>query len=143
MTIKTLNNEQLAYIAGFIDGEGYISLTKRKHFNKIGDWIGISAVIVISNTHKQVLKYIKRICGVSSKIYDNPQKGNRRLAYRLVFNSKEATCLLIRILPYLIVKKRQAKVFINFKETNKHNAIRRNKLWEKMRFLNRVGLLNA
>lgn len=130
---------QLGYLAGFVDGEGCLAICKRKHKNKFGEWIGYSAHVDLTNINKEVMEFIKRILNISSKIYDNPMKGNRRLAYRLRLNMTESKKLVTLLKDYLIVKREQAKVFLEFCDNSK-DPIEREELWAKMATLNKRGL---
>ena len=57
-TCKTLSIEQQAYIAGLIDGEGTVTLS-RKHKNDMRQ-----LAISVSSTEKQLLDYILNASGV-------------------------------------------------------------------------------
>ena len=68
--MEKLTNEELSYIAGFIDGEGCLAISKRKHKNKFGQWLGYSCHIDLTNTNKEVLNTIKLKLKISSKVYE-------------------------------------------------------------------------
>lgn len=97
----------LAYIAGFVDGEGCYSLCKHKEKNKI------NSVLSISNIDRNVLEYIQTILGgeiykardagpISKKLYC------KRTLYSLVIaRTKELLRACILLEPFLRVKRKQ------------------------------------
>ena len=136
-----------AYIAGFVDGDGCITITQRKW--KTNNRIGLSyiPVVEISNCDVRVLDWIiSKTEGI--KIYKSKYVDNRsptfRPQYRLfVGRMLNIEKFLILILPYLKLKKEQAEIvllLINHKKNNKIN----NKeyvlsLRNKIHYLNRRG----
>lgn len=133
-----LNEIEIGYIAGFVDGEGCVGIHKRKHKNKFGQWIGYSGILQISNTNKEVMEWLKKKCGVSSEIYYKHPKGNRKAAYGISFNKSESYSLLKIILSHLIVKKQQAEIFLLFCENSKDKEIRE-ACFQKLKILNKRG----
>jgi len=105
-----LSREQLAYIAGLIDGEGTITLVK--HGNKIYPEVSIT------NTCKELIDWLKKTIGFG--IVSEERKKNRKwkicYKYRVV-SIAEVYSLLKEIEPYLIVKKQQALLVLKFIET--------------------------
>ena len=57
-TVKKLAPRDVGYLAGLIDGEGTITLSRR-NLNKHRD-----LVITVSNTEMNILKYVQEITGV-------------------------------------------------------------------------------
>ena len=139
MNINNISKYDLAYLAGFIDGEGCLAINKRKHKNKFGEWTGYSAYLDLANVNLEVMEFIKNKFCISSKIYENQGKGNRKMAYRLRMNKEEAQKIISMIQEFLIVKKNQAKIFLDFCEDSK-NVEKREILWEQMKKLNHRGL---
>lgn len=137
--MDNLSEVDRAYLAGFVDGEGCLAINKRKHKNKFGEWIGYSCFIDLTNVNLEVMEFIRNKLNISSRIYENPMKGNRKLAYKLRLNKREVSKLLPLIQKYLIVKRAQAFVLLEFCKHSK-DAEKRDKLWEQMRVLNHRGL---
>lgn len=137
--MNKISKIKLAYLAGFIDGEGCLAINKRKHKNKFGEWIGYSAYLDLANVNKEVMEFIKNEFQISSKIYENKQKGNRKTAYRLRLNKTESKKIILLIQNLLIVKKNQAKIFLDFCNNSK-NETKREFLWQEMKKLNHRGL---
>lgn len=139
--------EQLAYIAGFIDGEGCISLAKRGKY--------ITPSLQISNTDYDILEWIGGFYGL--KVYDKiaDRRPTRKPSYRLAVFGDKAIQILKDILPYLRVKKEQAEVVLGLNRaasqrdslgrlsrsiTPEIAADNHNRL-TRIRFLNRRGAL--
>lgn len=55
--VRTLSLEEAAYVAGLIDGEGSVSLTRRHRNDKR------QLVVSISNTERNLLEYVKQVVG--------------------------------------------------------------------------------
>lgn len=100
----------LAYIAGFFDGEGYVTISKASNRSKSGSryWL----IASFTNTHKGVLDEIQKVVG--GKVIFH--QGNKGLThhYRLTFYSRQANDLMKKITPYLIVKKPEAEIAIKY-----------------------------
>lgn len=103
-----MTKEQTVYIAGFIDGEGTISM----------QWINnrycTGPFVQVANTHKGVIDWISEVTEIGHKAYAydrHPEK--QKKAYLLQYRGTKAIELLEQIEPYLIVKKEQAKVLMD------------------------------
>ncbi len=116
-----------AWAAGFIDGEGCIHIAKRKPQSK-GKSIDYDLTLKISNQNLESLKRISEIfdCGNVLKVSG---KGATYKYKRQMFQwqcySQEAGNVLKKILPFLTIKKQEAKLAIEFldikkKTTNYH-----------------------
>jgi len=117
--LKPLDKQTLAYIAGLVDGEGCISLHGRN-----GD--GSTQVIFnIANTFLPLHKWLKRTLGVGNYYIHNRNVCNTwKVAYNYSF-SKEATEVLLPLLyPYLFIKKRQAKVLLDYLKVLKTTKVK-------------------
>jgi len=121
--MNKLNETEKAYIAGFIDGEGYISIQRtvrrRKDFQLS---IYYQLTLKIGNTDLEVLKYINDVTGVGEiHLYDYEYADNirRKPVYDLQICGKKAQNLLNEILPYLHTKKESAKIFLKFNLSSK------------------------
>lgn len=95
------------YIAGFIDGEGHIRLSRRKNKHYI------SGVIGITNTNKAILESIQSVIGGKIE-YNKPAKAHWKPGYVLKITGKKVLEVLDKVYPYLIIKKQQAKTVQDF-----------------------------
>jgi hypothetical protein len=136
-----------AYLAGLIDGDGCIVVTRRDRRKTRGDRArGISyAVFVKVGGETGHIRHIKSLWGVGY-IYIRKRKGQRHLAEWTIEGNKAKT-LLTKIRPYLILKYPQAINAINFPQAQNRwdpniTVIRaeQKKRWHIMKILNsRVG----
>ncbi len=93
--VKSLCPTDAAYIAGFIDGEGTISLS-RKHR---GD--NRQLVISISNTERELLDYVKHAVGAGRITNKKAYRANHTPSLTYVITNRQALDLLGQIDPYL------------------------------------------
>jgi len=93
-TLK-LNHTDAAYIAGIIDGEGTISLSrKHKSDNR-------QLVISISNTERQLLDYVIQIVGAGKLTNKKTSKDMHTPSFTYSITNRQALDLLEQIKPYL------------------------------------------
>lgn len=98
----------LRYIAGFFDGEGCISLTRRPEIRDGGQgWVCLRATVC--NTRPLVIDEIHRRFG-GSRAVSLPDKHRKQALYRVVMSDRQAERFLACILPYLVVKRAQAEL---------------------------------
>jgi hypothetical protein len=126
-------NEEKAYIAGIIDGEGSIMLIKF-HSNQFP-----SPCVSIASTTLELLEWIKSKTGVGtikSKKNYNIDKHKNSFTYSVKYN--DAIGLLEEIEPYLIIeskKKRARFIAENHKQVTPRNGRYSNEMLEaKERF---------
>lgn len=99
-----LEERDLGYVAGLVDGEGSITLSKLKR----GGW---SSCTVISNKNVAMLRWIKSKIGVGRVYLSNRERKVYEL--RLARNSDQIA-LLETILPCLKVKRKDAELVLQF-----------------------------
>ena len=115
--------EFYAYCAGLFDGEGsvYISRTEgHKYRNepsqlKRGNLGVYNALVVkITNTNRKCLEFIKNRIGGNIWTYQEKRGKSPKPQHTLNLRSDYGLKLLSKMLPYLIIKKEQAKLGIKF-----------------------------
>lgn len=106
-----MNEAIKAYTAGFIDGEGWMGIFNANGKNiqaKTGrKYPGIAVHVIQKN--RTVLDWLSKEWGFGSVII-NKNNG----AWRWIIYAKNALCLLNEIMPYLIVKKSEAEIIVQF-----------------------------
>ena len=95
-----------AYIAGVIDGEGTITMTRR-HRNE-----NRQLVISISNSEKKLLDYIKEITNVGTLSKKRTYKSNHAINFTYKISNRQALDLLQQITPYLKTYKKDRALLI-------------------------------
>jgi len=115
--IKKLSEAQKAWLAGFIDGEGYVGIVfqTKKETRKSSATPRYHPFIVIANNDLEVLRYIQKIIGEGrvNLVRDVRGNCNRTYQYRL---SKSVALLhtLECLFPYLKIKNRQCDILTKF-----------------------------
>lgn len=112
-----MTTKDLAYLAGFLDGEGCLSTVIREVRRNGRALRNIDIVLVITNTHLGVLKWIRKVVG-AGRIHEQKYEKNRKTrCWRFVLDAHTMLPLLRRILPHLKVKNRQAELAIQYLES--------------------------
>ena len=136
------------YLAGFIDGEGYVSIRKVKR----GKYIEFKPMIVISNTNNLMLEQIKLFLNLKNKLAKRKMNCNHpkwKDSYHIYISNVPCLSLCKNILPFIIIKKEQVCNIIEFynkpkprgvKGITKEEFDRRDKLVLSMNKLNKRGL---
>ena len=111
-----LDNLELAYIAGIVDGEGSISIVRRHRFTHQDP--SFALLVSVSITDEWVIHYLHSTFGGSVSL----QKRNivsRRPVWSWTIRHKQAGELLKAIYPFLHIKKAQAEIAIRFQARKK------------------------
>jgi hypothetical protein len=136
-----------AYLAGMIDGDGSILITRRDRHKTKGDRArGISfQVFVKIGGETRHVSHLRQLWGGIGSVYIRKRKGQRHLA-EWAIEGRRAKKLLRHIRRYLMLKQRQALNAITFPQIHDRwhitSAIRSEQLrrWKLMKYLNsRVG----
>lgn len=114
----------LAYMAGILDGEGCFSITKTKPSDCINP--RYTGRVMIGMTDKEVISLFYEKFG-GSMLIERVQ--NRKPIYRwkLVGDSERVINFLEKIIPYLICKKPQAEILLEYVKTKKISGYQKNK----------------
>lgn len=105
-----------AWLAGFIDGDGYISITEKYGCNphQLSPYFRIR--VGITNISRAILRLVAIYFGGSvSSGWDSPDTKKHRV-YSWTIQGNMARDLLNDILPYLKLKYQQAKLAIQFQD---------------------------
>lgn len=125
----------IAWAAGFIDGEGCISIAKQR---LVGDKWYYSLKLTASQTKIEPLELLKNKWGGSITVL--PAKLNRQQCYTWQVYSENAKLALLELQPYLVVKQRQAAIGIGFQKAFKRrNLVLVERLKLELTKLNRRG----
>ena len=103
---KIIDEEDLAYAAGFIDGEGCLSVGKT--------W---KIAISCSNTDKPTIKWLHKNFGGSYYSSKRKRKPNHRTMHTWQIVSLNAYNFCKMIVPYLKIKTEQALLLIAIQQT--------------------------
>ena len=102
-----MTNQDLSYIAGFVDGEGCINIVvanRKKSKTHV-------VTLTIGNTNKEVLTWISSVFGFGRiHLVNRSKKSNWKICYGLRWCAQQAEDVISAIYPWLKVKKRQAEI---------------------------------
>lgn len=139
--------ERLIWLAGFIDGEGYIGIKKVKRVNPFSGY-QLTSRVVVSNTNEAVFTYLKRILGENeiafSVRYPKIEK-HWKPAYKFEIQGlNPVRSLLNLVIPYLVVKLEQATIMLKFIERRSQDPKSKYtsqdiRDWQKIKELNKVS----
>lgn len=107
----------IEYLAGFIDGEGWLGTMGRGKQGKRTHYGSPVPLLGIANTKREVLDLIKESFPNTSKIFTmwrDPKRPEWAQAYQLRFYSTGLREYLPLLIPHLIVKRRQAEFMLRY-----------------------------
>ena len=114
--MKKLSKTEVAYLAGLIDGEGTITMAKDR--NNSGDRkLRFRVRLTITNTSVELVSWlVDRLEGFPqwSKVKAKNAKKHAR-SCRVSWSEKPASTIVQQILPFLIVKRQQAELFLRYR----------------------------
>lgn len=102
---------ELAYIAGFFDGEGSIVITSREKG-------GLHLLVVLVNTDRLIIEAIRaRFQSGSISVRSRAGSLGKRPAYAVQWSGRGAAEVLRVLYPHLRLKKGQADIALRFQKT--------------------------
>ena len=103
-------------LATAIDGEGSLSVIRHRKTK----WLNYTPQIQISNKSKEWLEYFSKLG--FQKI--QPIKWKNRTYYRITMRNREKVLFVLKlIIPYLIIKRKQAELLIEFCESRNTHTV--------------------
>ena len=112
--MKKISNVTKGYLAGIVDGEGYIFIVFSKSTQNY------LCGVYIKNTDKELLDLFAKYFG-GNVTFHKRSKPNHKDTYQWVCFGNKAAKLCKQILPYLIIKRKQAELLLKFSKTLKKN----------------------
>lgn len=122
-TRKEYSVAQCAYLAGIVDGEGSIYIGAFSTNPKTGT-PHYQTNIEVNNTDVGLINWLVDVFGGKTLSYTPNQtpKNSRRPVYRWIASGNRVTHLCEIMLPYLVIKKRQAEIMLKMRETFKRTG---------------------
>jgi len=111
-----MNETDLAYIAGIVDGEGYI-IIHRYHSHRARKLRGFTIRVGVNNTNEWLIVYLQLNFGGTKYVTQHDPKWKPVWNWHIEAN--KAYEFLKLVLPYLHLKKPQAELAIEFQERKK------------------------
>lgn len=121
--MNKVTKEQLAYIAGIIDGEGTLSLVGGQAISVDSygrSYRSFQLTVRVGNTNKILIDWLQSKSGIgitrmiSDRSYNQPKLKNSKRAHYWQLSANEVRELLPKIVPFLVIKKRQAEIMIHW-----------------------------
>ena len=104
-----------AWLAGYIDGDGCISVRRFRRNNSYQYMIQVD----VSGTNYSLLSEIQKTWG--GWLCENKRpKGNRAFQYRVVWGNNKALSILKQVFPFLRLKRDEAALAIDFQKNRLH-----------------------
>ncbi len=108
---------ELSYMAGIIDGEGYITAIYTPKTRRFNPYVGVTS------TDRILVDWIKnRFGGYVYERQTPKEHPHYKKKYEWVARQSDIDTILPEIIPYLVIKKDRAIVFLEFRETFKNRA---------------------
>lgn len=115
-----MKHDNIAYLAGIIDGEGCISAGRVKP-STANAFATFTLRLSVGNTSPELMDWLLAACG--GRVEEQKRRGKRRRQWRWWASSTAEAVELLRLcLPYLIIKPRQAGLFIELAELRKQST---------------------
>lgn len=108
---------EVAWAAGFFDGEGYILIQKRGHTEYTGYYLRMG----INHVCPDPLEEMVRLFGGAIRKDSTKPKGNRKQRYVWTSSTSNAASILRQMMPYLRNKNKEAQVALDFSSTIQPN----------------------
>jgi hypothetical protein len=135
---KMNDKAKYSYLAGIIDGEGSLIISRSNR----GNYMNYYGRIHVKNTDYRLIQWLLDKFGgnVHEHIPADPTKHAKAYSWYFSGDAHDKEVLLLALMPYLIVKKDQAKILIDFfRMTGEKNPPVREILYQKIHTLNRRG----
>lgn len=139
---------ELAWLAGMMDGEGCIGLYEYTR-TKIPRHRVIRGMVTIVNTHKPTMETIADFyqeLGVTYYWRHNETRLGWKDSYFIVLQNRESIdILLTAISPYLVTKKKQAEICLQFVKREKYSrmTLSDSDLLARIKVLNKKGEIDV
>jgi len=145
------NKVGLIWVAGIIDSEGSIYVSKSKRGDKSYKNPEYELCLEIVNTDRRLLERMVDILDLG-KIKYKKTSGDRKGIYQIRYYAKKARKVLEKVFPFLITKRKRARLVISLRETKKRfmkngrfaeppDEIlgKREEIYQKISFYNQYG----
>ena len=141
-------DNDIIWAAGFLDGEGCITINRLKYYRDVTKKY-YQPQISASQTIKGEMAVLKLQSIFGGFVYRYKEKRNRLDTVTWGTRSRDSQRTILKILPYLVLKRPQAELLLEFYECMemKEKSYRlkdkdhddREKLWNRMKILNERG----
>jgi len=110
--MHNLSEVEKAYLAGFIDNEACITVTRFKSRSKLWAWDFVN-LLIIGNANKSTVEYLRRLVGVGS-ISKVKKSKVFTASYKLSVSTKACRDILEAIRPYMVRQREILDLVLRF-----------------------------
>ena len=141
---KKLSDAEIGYLAGIIDGEGHISITRHRGPRPRGHryYALFSVQVAVTNTNPKVHEWLsERFVGTCHVHWRKKiDHARHKPSFRWRTSAKVTREMLELTLPYLVIKREQALLALKFLVLRSERVpSARTELYEQMKVLNLRG----
>lgn len=135
-----MKDTDLAYLAGLIDGEGTISCSQLKTTK---GFLALHKQLSIFNTNIAVISWITSRFG--GTVHSRSRDIKWKTEHQVKWSANEGYKLLKLVLPYIVIKRQQAEIYLALHETKSISGVTqevqsyRAELVAKLQELNKRG----
>lgn len=127
---------KFGYLAGILDGEGCITVGAGQK----NTCVNYNSILVVQNTSKPLIDWLQQKFGGSVYLSKKSTAKTKEAYMWRVLKKKDIEILLLATLPYLVVKREQAKLLLEFVRLSREaQSDTRRHLYERLRKLNSRG----
>lgn len=111
---RTINRDDIIYLAGLIDGDGCFFISKRKHATTNG-YDSYMMKLQVHCIEKSLIDWV--VVSFGGVLTVNNKSDNRRALYGAEFTGNRLTTLCELLIPFLRLKKPHAENMLNMRRT--------------------------
>lgn len=138
--MRELTSEERAYVAGIVDGEGYVGLVL-KHKNRVRP--SYFPQIQVSNVDENLMRYLEQLVPASFFLKIGSRAKNQKDCFIWAIQRTDgAKKFLELVLPYLIVKKQRAQVLLQYCQSRLLRGLRSSYIPEEIACYSQLRVLN-
>ena len=118
MQIQEWSDIDLAYLAGFVDGEGAVYISRHVARRKSGkEYVIYEPTFILANTNLVGLQRIQDKFGGRLYLHNNSHaKPHWKPMYHLRFRYEEMRQIFPKLIPFLVLKQEQARLTLSWLE---------------------------
>lgn len=139
--MKNNDKTSWSYLAGLLDGEGCFTIAGSWKKAKNGtSYFHMNLLISLYNNNLDIMRWLIEHFGGTFYVHHPSKKPNHKTGYSWhPKGAKNRELLILGILPYLVIKKKQAQIALNYLRLEGKNPEERIKMREEIQVLNGHG----
>jgi len=138
-----LSVSQWAYLAGIIDGEGSFSIARggrKPGYGHPNGYINYQLKVSLGNTNLIIHRWLLKTVGGAKYLGHRSKTSRHKNGYNWQLHGKDnQRKLIIGVLPYLLLKRRQALLSLKMINLEGQHPEKRQDFWMRMKVLNHKG----